>query len=126
MPLPLKLRLLQFLRESHTQRGEETQYHKPEVGLLGPAEELISGPKIARIDVGLIFIPNPILIACSMTDLKDCMQFTGKEVKKMRYQKPEIVSLGPAEQLILGVKQAANDGGQIFFPRFVFDSELDD
>lgn len=44
----------------------------------------------------------------------------------MRYQKSEIAALGPAEQLILGLKQAANDGGQTFFPRFVLDSELDD
>jgi hypothetical protein len=61
-----------------------------------------------------------------MTDLKDCMQFTRKEVKEMRYQKPEIVSLGPAEELIFGVKQAANDGLDIFSPRLFLDSELDD
>ena len=44
----------------------------------------------------------------------------------MRYQKPEIVSLGPAEKLILGVKQAANDGLDILIPRTAFDCELDD
>lgn len=44
----------------------------------------------------------------------------------MRYQKPEIVSLGPAEKLILGLKQAATDGQMIFMPRFFMDSELDD
>lgn len=45
----------------------------------------------------------------------------------MPYQKPEIVSLGPAEELILGLKQGATDGGGgTFFPRFVLDSELDD
>ena len=45
----------------------------------------------------------------------------------MRYQKPEIVPLGPAEELILGLKQASIDGGGgIFLPRFVLDSELDD
>jgi len=44
----------------------------------------------------------------------------------MRYQKPEIVSLGPAEELILGVKQVANDGQMIFIPRTAFDSGLDD
>jgi hypothetical protein len=44
----------------------------------------------------------------------------------MRYQKPEIVSLGPAQKLILGVKQAATDGVDVFFPRLAFDCELDD
>ena len=44
----------------------------------------------------------------------------------MRYQKPEIVLLGSAEELILGLKQGASDGQQIFLPRFVLDSELDD
>ncbi|MFL6312945.1 MAG: hypothetical protein ACJ71W_12660 [Terriglobales bacterium] len=44
----------------------------------------------------------------------------------MRYQKPEIASLGPAEQLILGVKQGPNGGGDIFSRRLFLDSELDD
>lgn len=44
----------------------------------------------------------------------------------MRYQKPEIVPLGPAEQLILGDKQLSSEGQQIFMPRFFADSELDD
>jgi hypothetical protein len=61
-----------------------------------------------------------------MTDLTTVCNSRRKEVKKMRYQKPEIVPLGPAEQLILGVKQAASEGGDIFQPRFFLDSELDD
>lgn len=44
----------------------------------------------------------------------------------MRYQKPEIVLLGPAEDLILGSKQGSNEGLHIFMPRFILDSELDD
>jgi hypothetical protein len=44
----------------------------------------------------------------------------------MRYQKPEIVSLGPAEKLILGVKQARPEIPTIFIPSLLFDSELDD
>jgi hypothetical protein len=44
----------------------------------------------------------------------------------MRYQKPEIFLLGPAQELILGVRQAANDGQDIFTPRFFADSEPDD
>lgn len=44
----------------------------------------------------------------------------------MRYQKPEIVQLGPAEELILGCKQGASEGHPIFIPRPILDSELDD
>jgi hypothetical protein len=44
----------------------------------------------------------------------------------MRYQKPEIILLGPAEDLILGIKQLNSEGMQIFQPRFFMDSDLDD
>lgn len=44
----------------------------------------------------------------------------------MRYQKPEVVPLGSAEELILGVKQLSSEGQMIFQPRFFLDSELDD
>lgn len=44
----------------------------------------------------------------------------------MQYQKPELVPLGPAEELILGSKQGASEGHNIFNPRLIFDSELDD
>jgi hypothetical protein len=43
----------------------------------------------------------------------------------MRYQKPEIVPLGSAEELILGVKIGTSEL-HIFIPRPVLDSELDD
>ena len=44
----------------------------------------------------------------------------------MQYQKPEIVPLGPAQELILGDKQGSSEGLHIFIPRVFLDSELDD
>ena len=44
----------------------------------------------------------------------------------MQYQKPEIVSLGPAQELILGSKQGPCETINVCIPRFIFDSELDD
>ena len=44
----------------------------------------------------------------------------------MRYQKPEIIPLGPAEELILGDKIGPGEGSSVFIPRALFDSELDD
>ena len=61
-----------------------------------------------------------------MTDLKDCAQFTRKEVKDMPYQKPEIVSLGHATELILGGKIAGFETSAPFIRQRGFDSELDD
>ncbi len=44
----------------------------------------------------------------------------------MQYQKPEIVPLGPAGELILGAKQGPSEGHMVFIPRTILDSELDD
>jgi hypothetical protein len=44
----------------------------------------------------------------------------------MRYQKPEIVPLGSAEELILGSKQGACETFPICTMRSFADSELDD
>ena len=44
----------------------------------------------------------------------------------MPYQKPEIVPLGPAQELILGEKQGPCEPMSVCIPRFFADSELDD
>jgi hypothetical protein len=54
------------------------------------------------------------------------MQSTRKEVKNMQYQKPEIVPLGSAEELILGDKQLNCETFPVCSMRSFADSELDD
>lgn len=44
----------------------------------------------------------------------------------MQYQKPEVVLLGSAEEVILGHKAGPSEGFMVFVPRTILDSELDD